>query len=660
MNPIVWITIIVILIIELWLLFRIIHSFSAINNNIIGKDKFKSLLELYENKRAEKIDEKFHWIKNLCWSSGRNASVWDLKTVIRSVYESDLLRIKINSNLGPALGILATFIGLGFTLYELYHSGQSLMMKSEIGGLFPVMIGGAAGIAVYALGNRFYRKAQSVISRHEKIYLEVFFEFDEGVRLRLSKARSMEEIYEGFLEHVTKLAGKFTDISNRYDDLNNSLRTTITSLNTTMENNLEKMNNSINTNLDQYIVNLGKTNDKLLVESQTKIDNYIEKIDNSSSRFNKNMQTNLTDLNKNFEKYLAGIERNLGKYIGDFQKNKEELLKKSQENIEKYLDKINKIYDSINKITAKSSENLSGLSKETKQMLGSLTGINKDFIRQYRQETSKQLEFITRQANQANSEVGTLLKTIESTYSKNLKATAQLLDEVDKYQKNLKKSSESTETLSKSLKQVSGLVDKLHNSVVSYLDNIEVIKKVTEKIDDQNNRINELVNTTNDRVMNIDQFVHEIKEVKDFLQHADKKAISPLTDLALEIRKLPGDWIIKLTKELKEIKQCIKSPHTNFPAKNPLDNKLDDNTWTSSYASQPKSPFKMEEKKEYPGEDISPGISDKVNQGQPKREKPSRITYYKHSSYKAREKSWVRKTTEWFGEKLEKIFKGNK
>lgn len=140
---------------------------------------------------------------------------------IRSIIQSNLCsrneKIKHLSNLGPAIGLFSTFLGMLFLVIRISRATSGInetILSEAFKNLFPIFIGGATGILVYGVG----MVAISVLERKqldaEDNILICFnkFEKEHGI----VKPKDFEDAYKQLLKPLTDLITKLHFVNNGF------------------------------------------------------------------------------------------------------------------------------------------------------------------------------------------------------------------------------------------------------------------------------------------------------------------------------------------------------------------------------------------------------------------------------------------------------------
>ena len=143
----------------------------------------------------------------------------EIRELLRKQFVRVNDRIQSLSNLGPAVGLIFTFIGMLVAVLALSRGNiqDAETIQESVKGLYPVFVGGACGILVYAIGVYLLDKLEV---RQEIAERELF----AGVMKYLKAAvalspKTPQEALDRLLKRVAKLSTQFEGISNTFEQI---------------------------------------------------------------------------------------------------------------------------------------------------------------------------------------------------------------------------------------------------------------------------------------------------------------------------------------------------------------------------------------------------------------------------------------------------------
>lgn len=312
----VFLTIVVVLIESYFIVKLILLKFSI---RFLSETEFIQVLEEVE---FDTSDIQEYWVKAVVWTIFRQGSFSEIKTIITDTYSSKCAAIKHYSNLGPAVGLLFTFLGMILTLFNIW-SGQLESVErisNSISSLFPVFVGSFLGIIVYSFGCSIQKQIVSDIEKHSQIYLNVCFGFDSGDR-----HRDLPEIYDKMYEKASKLFNKLGNINSRFDEFITNFK-------------------SGNEQLSNHLIKLDERN-TAFTYSLGLIENDVGKIVSSSEK----LTENISEYNENIRKYSEAI--NSYNIAMDSARDNWTSFFQKADNLLTTLEKINELAERFNSVT---------------------------------------------------------------------------------------------------------------------------------------------------------------------------------------------------------------------------------------------------------------------------------------------------------------------
>lgn len=288
------------------------------------------------------------WVKSLSWSLGRQKNISDLKTYIYDniiLNENDLI---FYTNIGPAIGLLSTFIGMILVLINIKADVSSLTSNiSILYNLYPVYIGSVLGLLLYIYGNSIKNKFYKTAEQKSEIYLHTFLDIERIILP--ADPREIADAYAKLLKPISDLILKLDKVN---DGFNNFLILQDI-YNISQQKNIDHFEKSTKTFIDDYYekTKIVFQNTGELIESITKANNSLSGTITSIDGYS----TNINIYTKNFEKFIGNI-KSLDKILADFYKIMPQLnetyksLSSASNKIDFQIKGINQLQDEINKL----------------------------------------------------------------------------------------------------------------------------------------------------------------------------------------------------------------------------------------------------------------------------------------------------------------------
>lgn len=304
-------------IVEFLLLSRIKKEYNKALKAIPFQENFKERLNsiLLENKTENKNDVL---IFELCNIIGLQHSATDIRIIIKNNLTSLNEKIRHYANLGPAIGLFFTFIGMLLLVYRISLNTSGIsesILNSSFNNLYPVFVGGATGILVYGIGMILLNRLEKIQLNAENELLLTFFEFEN--EHDIAKPKNIEEAYNQLLKPLTELIVKLKSINYGFqkfaDEANNLV-------------------NEYSKKTDGFIQKINASAEVITVKTNSNTDSLVkitQNILNWNSLFNesaKQWKDSAQALSK-FSNSLSGVEERLNKIaklsedISDLTKN---------------------------------------------------------------------------------------------------------------------------------------------------------------------------------------------------------------------------------------------------------------------------------------------------------------------------------------------------
>lgn len=204
---------------------RIISIKKKINNSLIEEYLFKKALDtltLYEvknNKSAiyseDKVDEYGEWFNSIKYLLGRDISLSGLRDGFNDYFDKLLNNIRILSNIAPAIGLISTFAGLFFIMFNM----DTDKLDFDVSGFYVLIVGSIIAMLVYIWGNWIYKNLVGKVHENVENYLSLYVNSEKSIHE--SKIQGLHDIYANLQEPLSELLGTFNKVKksfSKFDD----------------------------------------------------------------------------------------------------------------------------------------------------------------------------------------------------------------------------------------------------------------------------------------------------------------------------------------------------------------------------------------------------------------------------------------------------------
>lgn len=292
------------ILIETYLIFLIIHEFNKARKSFITSENLQLRMEQCIN--DPKINDDI-LATELIELIGTQRSTETIRKTLRQGIFSSEEKIRYLANLGPAVGLFFTFLGMFLTVLSISSYPNEIdtnIIEINFANLYPVFLGGALGIAVYALGTILLNILQTKYNFIESELLKTFLIFESTHDPKQPK--SLEDAYKKLLQPLNKLFYRLDALNLKFDKISENTENLILNF-------AEKTNNFIDginekeSQLSSNFKDLSNKIENLILNFAEKINSFIELIDEKVSqlctKFNYNLDVLESSLNKIAEVY---------------------------------------------------------------------------------------------------------------------------------------------------------------------------------------------------------------------------------------------------------------------------------------------------------------------------------------------------------------------
>ncbi|MDI6765542.1 MAG: hypothetical protein QME52_01760 [Bacteroidota bacterium] len=234
---------IVALIIEVTIATSISRQYDKARNSLLSSQHFQSLLQKAINDASGTVHDNV-MVTELIDLMGTQRSTESIRIVLRKNFISPNERIRHLANMGPAVGLFFTFTGMFLTVLKIstIPFGTNVdILSQNFSNLFPVFIGGAVGIAVYAYGMVLFNRIQTAQYAVENDLLKAFLVFESTHEP--PEPRTVEDAYKRLLKPLKLLLNRLELINTEFEKLSNQTDSLITKFSEKTNNFIEKIDN---------------------------------------------------------------------------------------------------------------------------------------------------------------------------------------------------------------------------------------------------------------------------------------------------------------------------------------------------------------------------------------------------------------------------------
>ena len=222
-------------------IFTILKQYGLFKNVAITSDEIGIINdEIFEDSEFDESDiiteSKRNLFSDLRWNTAHSSGLEFVEKNIYRFYSHIMNTVNHYGNLGPAFGLIFTFLGMILTFSEISNSNISdeSHVKTIILSMSPVIIGSLFGIITYAIARIADNKIAKYVDLNVIEITEVLKQYDDE-----SIPENIEDAYGKILNSLTdlrsELKGVTRNISNYSDTMNAS--------NKIYENSVENLGN---------------------------------------------------------------------------------------------------------------------------------------------------------------------------------------------------------------------------------------------------------------------------------------------------------------------------------------------------------------------------------------------------------------------------------
>lgn len=339
--------------IEVYLLILIILEFIYGKKEPISKNDFNKALkyqELIQGKNKKYNNLINQWITKISYTIGKNQNIETIDKLIKSIFIQRQNKFTLFSNLGPAVGLFFTFLGMIITIWYIGVTKiQSInQVKDAISHLYPVFVGSLLGIFVYGIGITLKRKFDVFLEKISDSYLSIYIEVEKDSQRKIPS--DIREAYQQLLlsfselkEELNSIRLGFKDFSNELKQNNEQFESNVKKIEQTNKQFIEGINTSsenvINSSLD--LLEITGDYNNTFAQLSEKIKSYNTTLEQSSSKLSELMDSG-NEFIDSFKKaketisLLLETSNSLKDVSDSFFKNKDDIEKLTNQ-FDKYL-----------------------------------------------------------------------------------------------------------------------------------------------------------------------------------------------------------------------------------------------------------------------------------------------------------------------------------
>lgn len=394
MNEGIFIAVLVGLV-EIYLLLKLIGNYKDGLQNIPSGKEITGELDkiLFQNKPDETGNMLLIELSSLI---GTQYTLSELHLSVKRYLTGENETLRLKANLGPAIGLLATFCGMFFLVLKIAGGAAGInegILNAAFQNLFPVFVGGALGIVVYAVGISLLNKLECIQQNAENEIISAFILFEE--EKSIARPANVEEAYAKLLKPLTDLTIRLMAINENFKEFSTGANGLISEYSNKTNEFIEKINNSassITARMNANAESTSKVAENILGWNKT-LDDFYEKWKESSATLTE-FSTSIGNYNDRLLKVnelIGAIPNLLGKM--DSNSGKMDLLldsvdvdkldvKKMSNNVAEFTKMVAEFVSALDKM------NLSGIKLEN-NLKTNFTEISKNTLDRFEQMLEK-------------------------------------------------------------------------------------------------------------------------------------------------------------------------------------------------------------------------------------------------------------------------------
>ncbi|MHA1381587.1 MAG: hypothetical protein ACTSRG_24735 [Candidatus Helarchaeota archaeon] len=441
---------------------------------IINKTAFNHLPDddVFYDILSNKGDGKgnYLWIESLSWSLGRQKNISDIKSYIYDNIVKSENELAFYANVGPAVGLLSTFVGMILVLLNIKSDASSLTSNIRVlSNLYPVYIGSVLGLFLYVGGNYIKKGFYKTADEKSENYLHIFLDIERTIIP--ADPKEIADAYARLLKPISDLILKLNEVNDGFD----SFLIMQDDYNKSQKKNTQLFQDATNSFMEKY-----DQKSNVVFENIQGLINSVEKINNSFGSAKLSIDDYSSKLNTytdNIQKFI-GNTKSLDKILSDFYK----VMPQLNDTFKSLSDATDRIKFQINGVNALKEE----IQKYTLQIIDFSKGIsviNSSFTDFVEKIPPKQIIEI----NNNIEKVSSLLESFYEIYNKNEKKPDEVSPALHKIilkMSDLNKSLETRRIINTQIRKVDSNIEK---------DNVsEAILDVLVNINDTLNKKNKI------------------------------------------------------------------------------------------------------------------------------------------------------------------------
>ncbi len=376
--------------IELFVFIYLIYLYKKALKLMIVPETLQGLLKEYIEKRIYDENDNRMLIE-LIDIMGTERTTENARFIIRNYLSEYNDSIKTSTNLGPAIGLFFTFIGMLFTINDISKSPLDesyQLLQLNFQNLYPIFIGGASGILVYIIGSLLFILLSKKQNKLEDKLLITFINFE--AENDPPRPRKIEDAYHKLVKPLIQLWERLNSLNIKFEELSNNIENLISVFNKSskeyVDSIFEKTNELIKVYSDNSNKFINEINEKShefisksepLLSSLSKINQSLESLNNIFSETSVKWKESAEKLS-NFSNNIKNIEEHL-KSLMSISEDFSKLIK----TLNSFNDKISELMEWVEKdrldwieFRARINEFVENMSNYSKNLEGYLLAIS--------------------------------------------------------------------------------------------------------------------------------------------------------------------------------------------------------------------------------------------------------------------------------------------
>ncbi len=160
------------------------------------------------------FEEKVELFSNLKWNVSKSTSLGFVKNSLDEYYSRVVDTISHFGNLGPAFGLIFTFLGMIITFWEINTSSmQQSQVKAIVVSMAPIILGSLFGMITYSISRYYDHKISLHIDRVRSLITESLKRYHEE-----ELPENIEDAYGKILNSLTNLRSELKGVAINISD----------------------------------------------------------------------------------------------------------------------------------------------------------------------------------------------------------------------------------------------------------------------------------------------------------------------------------------------------------------------------------------------------------------------------------------------------------